>query len=55
LFSIDKRTIVPQLDFLVQDLNLSHNTRLEGKLPEYWGRLTNAQRLDPIFSSFVFH
>jgi Ran GTPase-activating protein (RanGAP) involved in mRNA processing and transport len=30
----------------LQDLNLSHNPRLEGKLPDYWGRLTNLQRLD---------
>jgi hypothetical protein len=30
----------------LQELDLSHNPRLEGKLPEYWGRLTNLQRMD---------
>jgi Ran GTPase-activating protein (RanGAP) involved in mRNA processing and transport len=32
--------------FSLQELDLSFNPRLEGKLPDYWGRLTNLQRLD---------
>lgn len=31
---------------VLQELDLSSNPRLEGTLPEYWGRLTNLRRLD---------
>jgi Leucine-rich repeat (LRR) protein len=36
----------PAAHYSLQDLDLSHNPRLEGKLPEYWGRLTNLKRMD---------
>lgn len=29
-----------------QELDLSHNVKLTGVLPEYWARLTNLRRLD---------
>jgi hypothetical protein len=40
-FALKTPTNVRELDLLVQDLKLSHNARLEGKLPEYWRCLTN--------------